>query len=71
MTAEMLKAGGQDVVHFLTRMFNALFEKSIYPQDWAKAIIIPIHLKEAKNGWIIGGGGDLYSELSANVTRLC
>ena len=45
ITAEMLKAGGQDVVLFLTRMFNVLFEKDIYPQDWAKAIVIPIHKK--------------------------
>ena len=45
ITAEMLKAGGQDVVLFLTRMFNVLFEKGIYPQDWAKAIVIPIHKK--------------------------
>ena len=28
----MLKAGGQDVVLFLSRMFNVLFEKGIYPQ---------------------------------------
>ena len=33
ITAEILKAGGQDVVLFLTRMFNVLFEKGIYPQD--------------------------------------
>ena len=38
----MLKAGGQDVMLFLTRMFNVLFEKVTYPQDWAKAIVIPI-----------------------------
>ena len=29
ITAEMLKAGGQDAVLFLTRMFNVLFEKCI------------------------------------------
>ena len=33
------------MVLFLTRMFNVLFEKGIYPQDWAKAIVIPIHKK--------------------------
>jgi len=36
ITAELLKAGGQDVVLFLTRMLNVLFEKGIYLQDWAK-----------------------------------
>jgi len=28
ITAEMLKAGGKDVVLFLTRMFNVLFENN-------------------------------------------
>ena len=41
----MLKADGQDVVIFLTRMFNILLEKGIYPQDWGKAIVISIHKK--------------------------
>ena len=45
VTAELLKAGGQDVVLFLTRMFNVLFEKGIYSQDWAKATVIPSHEK--------------------------
>jgi len=45
ITAEMLKAGGQDVVLFLTRMFNVLFEKGIYPRDWAKAFVISVHEK--------------------------
>ena len=38
-TAEMLRAG-QGVVLFLTWMIIALFEKGIYPQDWAKKIVI-------------------------------
>ena len=32
----MLKAGGQDVVLFLSRIFNVLFEKGIYPNNWAR-----------------------------------
>ena len=44
------------MVLFLTRMFNVLFEKGIYPQDWAKAIVISIHKKETSNKWIITGG---------------
>ena len=56
ITAEMLKARGQDMVLFLTRIFNALFEKGIYPQVTAKAIVIPIHKKETSNKWIITGG---------------
>lgn len=43
--AEMLKAGGQCVIVFLTKLFNAVFDKGIYPGEWAKAIIIPIYKK--------------------------
>ena len=62
ITAEMLKAGGQDVVLFLSRMFNILFGKGIYPQDWAKAIAIQFIKKETPNMWITTGGY-LYSAL--------
>ena len=43
--AEMLKAGGQDVILFMTKLFNTIFDKDIYPSKWAEAIIIPIHKK--------------------------
>ena len=43
--AEMLKAGGQEVIPFMTKLFNTSFNKGIYPSEWAKAIIIPIHKK--------------------------
>ena len=41
----MLKAGGQEVILFMTKLFNTIFDKGIYPSEWAKAIIIPIHKK--------------------------
>ena len=43
--AEMLKAGGQEVILFMTKLFHTIFYKGIYPSEWAKAIIIPIHKK--------------------------
>ena len=43
--AEMLKAGGQIVIHFMNKLFNTISDKGIYPSEWAKAIIIPIHKK--------------------------
>ena len=43
--AEMLKTGRKDVVLFMTKLFNTIFDKGIYPSDWAKAIIVPIHKK--------------------------
>ena len=41
----MLKAGGQEVILFMTKLFNTIFDKGIYLGKWAKAIIIPIHKK--------------------------
>ena len=29
----------------MTKLFNKSFDKGIYPSDWAKAIIVPIHKK--------------------------
>ena len=43
--AEMLKTGGKDVILFITKLFNTIFDKGVYPSDWAKAIIVPIHKK--------------------------
>ena len=43
--AEMLKLGGRKISMFLVAYFNNLFDKGIYPRDWAKAIIVPIYKK--------------------------
>ena len=43
--AEMLKLGGSKISMILVTYFNNLFDKGIYPRDWAKAIIVPIHKK--------------------------
>ena len=51
------------MVLFLTRMFNVLFEKGIYPQDWAKAIVIPIHKKKGNTEHVDNFRGYLYSVL--------
>lgn len=42
---EMLKYGGPDVVNFLTKLFNKVFDNGIYPEEWAKAIVVPIFKK--------------------------
>ena len=44
--AEILKTGGKDVILFMTKLFNTIFDKGIYLSDWAKAIIVPIHKRE-------------------------
>ena len=33
------------MILFITKLFNTIFDKGIYPSDWAKAIIVPIHKK--------------------------
>ena len=33
--ADMLKAGGQEEMLFMTKMFNTIFDKGIYPSEWA------------------------------------
>ena len=49
-----MKIGGDDVLLFLTKFYNTLFTKGIYPlnihergiyKEWAKHIIIPIYEK--------------------------
>ena len=40
--AEMLKLGGRKVIMVLGAYFNCIFDKSDYPREWAKAIIVQI-----------------------------
>eukprot|EP00745_Piridium_sociabile_P004303 TRINITY_DN1254_c0_g1_i4.p1 TRINITY_DN1254_c0_g1~~TRINITY_DN1254_c0_g1_i4.p1 ORF type:complete len:981 (+),score=112.61 TRINITY_DN1254_c0_g1_i4:2532-5474(+) len=42
---EMLKHSSPLVVDFLVVLFNKLFDEGIFPLDWAKSIIIPLHKK--------------------------
>ena len=45
ISAEMLKLGGKRVHLYLTKLFNSIFDKGLYPSDWSKAIIVPIFKK--------------------------
>lgn len=47
--SEMLKAGKHVTVSFLTDLFNAIFDQGRYPSQWAKAVIVPIFKKGAKD----------------------
>ena len=42
---EMLKLGGEEVITFLTKLFNKVFSSGVYPEEWSKAIVIPIFKK--------------------------
>jgi hypothetical protein len=43
--AEMLKCGSNIAIPFLTKLFNVIFDKGIFPSQWSKAIMVPIHKK--------------------------
>ena len=43
--AEMLKLIDKLAITFLTTLFNNLFNNGIYPDEWSKAIIVPIFKK--------------------------
>ena len=38
----MLKLPGDTAVKFLTKLFNAVYDKGVCPEEWPKAIIIPL-----------------------------
>ena len=43
--AEMLKLGEKEIIQFLKKYFNMLLSKGLFPIEWTKAIITPIHKK--------------------------
>jgi hypothetical protein len=45
IVSEMLKAGGYIVEVFFTEFFNKIFDSGLYPEEWAKAIVVPIFKK--------------------------
>ena len=40
---EMLKSGGILVVDFLVNLFNNVFHSDSFPDEWSRAIIVPIY----------------------------
>ena len=47
ITAEMLKLGGELVVHWLTRLSCRVWHSEKVPDDWLKQIVVPLHKKGA------------------------
>ena len=44
----MLKAGGEVVVEWLHRIMNRAWMSSMVPDDWRKALVVPVHKKGSK-----------------------
>ncbi len=42
---EMLKAGGDTMVKILHRLFTRVWKEEKVPEDWTRAIIVPLHKK--------------------------
>ena len=42
---EMLKSGIDITFPFLKHIFQYIFDNGIFPSDWSKSIIVPIHKK--------------------------
>ena len=47
--ADRLKVAGETAVQLLTKLFNVLFDEGVYPEEWSKAIIVPIFKKGSEN----------------------
>ena len=42
---EMLKHASDQVVNFLVKYFNVLFDSGVYPENWCESIILPLFKK--------------------------
>ena len=48
MLGEFFKFAVDEVVNFLTNLFNTLFDKGVYPNDWTESILLPF----CKEGYV-------------------
>ena len=42
---EFLKSTERVILPFLVKLCNAIFNQSIFPEEWTKSIIVPLHRK--------------------------
>ena len=42
---EIYKNSNDQVIQFFVKLFNALFDKGIYPHNWTESIILPLFKK--------------------------
>jgi len=65
---ELLKNSQETVVHFLTSYFSHLFNNSLFQEQRAKALLVPIHKKGSINDLDNYRGISLLSILSKFYT---
>jgi hypothetical protein len=68
--SEMLKMAENEIIEYLTGLFNYLFTNSLFPTEWTKAIIIPIFKKGDTNKPDNYRGISLLSVLSKMYTYI-
>ena len=48
ISGELLKAGGEVVIEWLSSIYNMVWRTGAVPEDWQRAIIVPIHKKSSR-----------------------
>ena len=48
ISAEVLKAGGDEIIKFLVMLFNKVWREENPPLEWSKMIVTPVHKKSNK-----------------------
>ena len=49
ISIRMIKLCGKAIVDPLRILFLSFLEEGVYPDDWKKSKVVPIHKKESKN----------------------
>jgi len=68
--SEMLKYSLPDIMPFLVKSFNAIFDSGVFPQDWSKSIIVPLFKNGCRNNPDNYRGISLTSILSKCFTSI-
>lgn len=68
--AEMLKLNSTKSFQFLTKCFNLIFSSGVYPAEWAKSVIVPLHKKGDSNSPDNYRGISLLSVISKCYTSI-
>ena len=48
ISGELLKAGGEVVIEWLFKIYNMVWRTGVAPEDWQRAILVPIHKKSSR-----------------------
>ena len=46
---EMLKYASGILIPYFSKLFNAIYDKSVFPTSWARSFIVPLHKKGSTN----------------------